>query len=202
MKILTLFFLSSLWLGCTILSCTATPNTFALKIPAIVDQHILALYTCDGENTSPAIFWSGEPKETKSYVLIVHDPDAPHDPSSLDGSFVHWAIYNIPAKLNHLPKGISRDKTLPNGTMQGRNSFHRFGYDGPCPPANETHHYTFTFYALNKVLNVKHGAAVDDLQNAMQGHIIATTQLMGTYASTRHTERAMTLDRPNMLLED
>lgn len=202
MKNLSLFFLSILWLVCTILPCSANSNSFALRIPVIVNQHIPTLYTCDGDNSSPAIFWSGEPKETQSYVLIVRDLDAPHDTSFPDGSFIHWTIYNIPAKLNHLAMGISRDKALPNGTMQGRNSFHRFGYDGPCPPPHGVHHYTFTFYALNTKLNIKPGATIEELQKAMQSHILESTELVGTYETGRQAERVMTLDRPNMLLED
>lgn len=168
-------------LGCIMLACAADLHAFDLKIPAIVEQRIPVFYTCDGENSSPAIFWSGEPKETKSYVLIVSDKDARSEASSFDGRFIHWIIYNIPPKLNHLPKGVSKDKTLPNGTMQGKNSFHRMGYDGPCPPPNQLHHYVFSLFALDTMLKIRPGATTEELQKAMQGHIIGKAEFVGTY---------------------
>ncbi len=139
------------------------------------DRPIPKKFSCDGQNISPALSWSGGPETTQSFVLVCDDPDAP------GGTFVHWVYYNIPAELNNLPEHIANDpKTTPGG-MQGKNSFGKIGYGGPCPPGG-THRYFFTLYALDTKLNVPSGLDKQKLLSAIDGHVIAEAQLMGTYS--------------------
>jgi len=131
-------------------------------------------FTCDGDNVSPELSWSGAPAETKSFALICEDPDAPA------GIWIHWVIYNIPGSEKGLHEGVSADKKLYNGTMQGLNSSGETGYDGPCPPVG-THRYYFKLYALDTILNIEGNVTKDVLLDAMKGHIIAQGQLMAKY---------------------
>ena len=134
-------------------------------------------YSCQGENLSPALAWSGAPQGTQSFALILDDPDAPL------GTFVHWVIYNLPASLSGLPEGASTAKSpaanLPQDTVQGKGSFGRAGYGGPCPPTG-THRYFFHLYALDTPFTTT-GMDKAALLKAMAGHILAQTELMGTY---------------------
>ena len=132
-------------------------------------------YTCDGENISPELFWSGVPTGTKSIVLIMDDPDAPM------GTFVHMVIFNIPANVNFLPKGMPNDdKYFKNESRYGMNDFGRYGYGGPCPPSG-THRYYFRLYALDTMLDLDSGTKRSKLDNYMIGHVLAGSELMGLY---------------------
>ncbi|MEW5768638.1 MAG: YbhB/YbcL family Raf kinase inhibitor-like protein [bacterium] len=131
-------------------------------------------YTCDGEDISPPLQWSDPPQGTQSFALISDDPDAPM------GTWVHWVLYNLPANRRTLPENITSDAELPDGSRHGKNSWRRLGYGGPCPPGG-THRYFFKFYALDTVLNLASGASKDQLLQAMKGHILAQTELMGAY---------------------
>jgi Raf kinase inhibitor-like YbhB/YbcL family protein len=135
-------------------------------------------YTCDGENVSPPLSWKNLPSGTKSIAIINDDPDAPM------GTWVHWVIYNIPANSSGLPENIKPLEKLPDGTMQGRNSWGKIGYGGPCPPSG-THRYFFKIYALDKVLELKPGATKEELLKAMKGHIIGEGQFYGKYSRKR-----------------
>lgn len=128
-------------------------------------------YTCDGEDHSPNLSWSGIPAGTQSLVLIADDPDAP------SGTFVHWVLYDLPADLTGLPEGGAGQGV----GVQGTNSFRKKGYNGPCPPKGNPHRYYFKLYALDKKLNLKEGASKADVEKAMQGHILAQGQTMGRY---------------------
>lgn len=130
-------------------------------------------YTCQGEDISPALSWEAGPDGTKSAALIVDDPDAP------GGTFVHWVVYDLPGNVRELPENLPRDKTLPNGAKQGMNDFGRVGYMGPCPPSG-THRYFFKVYALDAQTNLPPGKSKADLLKAMEGHIRAQGQIMGT----------------------
>ncbi len=132
-------------------------------------------YTCDGEDVSPDIAWSGVPASAKSIAMIADDPDAPR------GTWVHWVIYNIPPETKGLGEGVERDKVLDNGAMQGMNDSRQTGYGGPCPPAG-VHRYFFKVYALDAKLSLGPGATKKDLEDAMKGHILADGQLMGRYS--------------------
>lgn len=131
-------------------------------------------YSCDGENTSPPLMWTDPPQSTMSFALIHDDPDAP------GGTWVHWVLYNIPAAARELGEAIPAQAALDDGSLHGENSFGRLDYGGPCPPGG-THRYFFKLYALDLILDLPSGASKADLLEAMEGHIVAETELMGTF---------------------
>lgn len=150
-------------------------GSLVLKSSAFAHQGAIpSKYTCDGEDISPPLEWSGAPADTKSFALIVDDPDAPI------GTFNHWILFNIPAGVNQLAEGISRQDTLADGSRQGKTSWRKVGYGGPCPPSG-THRYFFTLYALDIMLDLPAGASKEQVLQAMSGHILAKGELMGTY---------------------
>jgi hypothetical protein len=138
------------------------------------EDMIPAKYTCDGQNISPPLSWSGAPEKTKSFALICDDPDAPV------GLWVHWVIFDMPASVNSLPEKTSRQAEIAGTGKNGKNTSGRFGYDGPCPPGG-THRYFFKLYALDTTLNLPPGLKKDELLEAMKGHILSEAQLMGRY---------------------
>jgi len=133
-------------------------------------------FTCEGQDISPALSWTDAPKETKSFVLIVHDPDAPHK-----NGFTHWVLYNIPANASKLPENVPHSTSVPGIGLQGHNDSGKVGYMGPCPPSG-THRYFARLYALRAELDVAPSATYAEVMAAMQGKIIEETELMGTYA--------------------
>lgn len=141
-------------------------------------NNIPAIYTCDGENISPPLSWSGLPSSSKSLALIVDDPDAP-DPAAPQRTWVHWVLYNIPAHSSGLAQAIPA-QDLPSGTLQGSNDWQRSGYGGPCPPIGR-HRYFHTLYALDVELPDLGVPSKAQLLKAMQGHIIAQAELIGLY---------------------
>ena len=140
---------------------------------------IPSLYTCEGRDVSPPLAWTGVPAGTKSLALIVDDPDAP-DPAAPKMTWVHWVLYNIPPDTRGLDAGKSRPSDLPAGTHEGLNDWKRAGYGGPCPPIGR-HRYVHKLYALDTVLPVLQPASKAALEKAMQGHILAQTELVGYY---------------------
>src|SRR6266566_4099283 len=135
-------------------------------------------FTCDGPDVSPALSWNDPPGAAQSFALIADEPDAPV------GTWVHWVLYNLPGTATQLPEQVSKTDALPDlgGALQGRNDFRRPGYGGPCPPPGPAHRYFFKLYALDAAVKLKAGAQKKDVEVAMQGHVLATAQLMGTYA--------------------
>lgn len=142
------------------------------------NQLIPPKYTCDGKNISPPLSWKGAPDGTKTWALILDDPDAPAK------IWVHWVIYNIDSSITQLSEHLPTTDSLSNGALQGINDFGHFGYGGPCPPSG-THHYRFTLYALDTRLNLKAGATKSQLLDAMKGHILAETKLIALYKRNR-----------------
>jgi Raf kinase inhibitor-like YbhB/YbcL family protein len=136
---------------------------------------IPVVHTCDGEDSSPPLSWSGVPDGTKSIALISDDPDAPR------GTWVHWVLFNIPPDVTELPAEMPSDEKLENGAVHGITDFGRPGYGGPCPPGG-THRYFFKVYALDTKLDLGPGAKKKDLLAAMGGHVLAEGQLMGRYS--------------------
>lgn len=134
-------------------------------------QPIPSKYSCDGSNVSPALQWSNVPDGTKSFALVVDDPDAPNT------TFTHWVLFDIPAETRSLAEG---QRAVG---IAGRNDFQQEGYGGPCPPANhDAHRYFFRLYALDvESLGLSQGARKEEALAAMQGHILEQTQLMGRY---------------------
>jgi Raf kinase inhibitor-like YbhB/YbcL family protein len=135
-------------------------------------------YTCQGEDVSVPLAWSGAPAATQSFVLIVDDPDAP-DPKAPRMTWVHWVLYNIPATAMGLKEAI-RSGELPKGTMEGLNDWKRTGYGGPCPPIGR-HRYFHKLYALSTQLPAMESPTKADLEQAMKGHVIEKAELIGTY---------------------
>ncbi|HEY6248428.1 MAG TPA: YbhB/YbcL family Raf kinase inhibitor-like protein [Candidatus Angelobacter sp.] len=132
-------------------------------------------FTCQGDDDSPELTWKNAPKATKSFALIVNDPDAPRA-----GGFTHWVVYNLPATVNHLERAYYRYiKSAPLG-VQGRNDFGELGYRGPCPPSG-THRYYFYLYALDAELNLKPDLTKDELEVTIKGHVLEKAELMGKY---------------------
>ena len=146
------------------------------------DGPIPKRFTCQGADVSPELQWSGAPANTRSFALIVDDPDAP-DPAAPKMVYVHWVLYNLPASLNILGQAIEED-ALPQGTLQGLNDWKRTGYGGPCPPIGR-HRYFFKLYALDTTLPDLKRPTKAQLEQAMAGHVLGQTMLMGTYEKER-----------------
>jgi len=140
------------------------------------DAAIPAKYTCEGSDLSPPLAWSEVPAKTKSFALIVDDPDAP-DPAAPKMTWVHWVLYNLPAEATGLPEAA---KALPRGTLQGLNDWKRTRYGGPCPPVGR-HRYFHKLYALDAVLPDLGQPTKARVEAAMKGHVIAQAELIGTY---------------------
>ncbi|HKT31091.1 MAG TPA: YbhB/YbcL family Raf kinase inhibitor-like protein [Gammaproteobacteria bacterium] len=155
---------------------------FQISSSAYADNGAIpARFTCDGADISPPLAWSGAPAGTKSFAFIMDDPDAP-DPAAPKVTWVHWVLYDIPVDVHGLQEGGSLH--LPAGTREGMNGWKRTGYGGPCPPIGR-HRYFQKLYALDTVLPDLRRPAKDALLAAMRGHVLAETQLIGTYQHPR-----------------
>ena len=156
-----------------------------LKLTSSAFEHQAGIpkrYTCEGEDLSPPLAWAGVPPAARSLALIVDDPDAP-DPAAPKMTWVHWVLYNLPPATTHLDPGVALS-ALPAGTLQGRNDWKRTGYGGPCPPIGR-HRYFHKLYALDTMLpDLKHPTR-DQLLKAMQGHVLAQAELVGTYQKAK-----------------
>jgi Raf kinase inhibitor-like YbhB/YbcL family protein len=162
----------------TTILATATEVTMPIQLTSDAFAHegpIPVQYACTGEDSSPALSWNEPPEGTQSFALIMDDPDAPA------GTWVHWVLFNIPASARGLSEAIPSGETLPDGSMHGENSSGNLGYNGPCPPSG-THHYFFKLYALDETLGLSAGADKGELLQAMEGHILAQDELMGTFS--------------------
>ena len=146
------------------------------------NAEIPARHTCDGDDVSPPLQWSGLPAGTGSLALIVDDPDAP-DPAAPRMTWVHWVLYNLPATADGLPEGVSAAQ-LPAGTREGTNDWKRTGYGGPCPPIGQ-HRYFHKLYALDTELPDLGRPSKAQLLKAIEGHVLAQAELIGTYQRSR-----------------
>jgi len=152
-------------------------GTLKIASPAFAHEGAIpARYTCDGDDVSPPLSWSGAPPGTKSLALIIDDPDAP-DPAAPRIIWVHWALYDIPPTSAGLAEGVT---SLPEGTREGRNDWGRTGYGGPCPPIGR-HRYRHTLHALDVVLPDLGSPTRAELDRALEGHVIDRAVLTGTY---------------------
>ncbi|MFQ5441986.1 MAG: YbhB/YbcL family Raf kinase inhibitor-like protein [Thermodesulfobacteriota bacterium] len=152
---------------------------FGIKSPDFKEgQRIPVKFTCEGEDLSPELVWEGPPEGTKSYTLIVEDPDAPM------GTFIHWVVYDVPPHLQKLERGIGGGGGLEGPVKQGVSSFGNTGYGGPCPPKGHgDHRYFFILRALDvENLGVGAGAEKADVERAMEGHILGEVSIMGKYS--------------------
>ena len=155
---------------------TLTLTSAAFAHLAAITSH----YTCEGKDVSPPLAWSNIPAGTRSLVLIVDDPDAP-DPAAPKMTWVHWLLYNIPPEADGLAEDL---RTLPQGTLEGTNDWHRTGYGGPCPPIGR-HRYFHKLFALDTVLPDLGRPSKIKLEQAMAGHILGAAELLGTYQKHR-----------------
>jgi len=135
-------------------------------------------HTCEGEDVSPDLHWEGVPANARSLALVVDDPDAP-DPANPRTTWVHWVLYNIPPAATGLPEAV-KPEDLPAGTREGTNDWHRTGWGGPCPPVGR-HRYFHKLFALDVVLDDLASPTKQALEVAMQGHVVARGELIGTY---------------------
>lgn len=155
-------------------SSASSPNLILVS-QAFLDGSILPTqHTCKGQNTSPPLNITGVPSNAKSLALIMHDPDA------VSGDFTHWLIWNIPVSTQTIAAN-----GLPIGAVQGQNGSGQNQYTGPCPPAGTgTHRYMFELYALDNTLGLEPGANRDQLQRAINGHIVGQHTLTGLFGTT------------------
>lgn len=150
--------------------------TFTLQSSAFAqDQPIPIRYTCDADNISPDLTWSGMPEGTASFALLVDDPDAPR------GVFTHWVLFDLPATQRQLPEAVPPDEEPETGGVNGQNGRGELGYIGPCPPPGTPHHYHFSLYALDAPLDLPPGSTKQQVLDEMEGHVLAQAQLIGTY---------------------
>ena len=158
----------------------------ALEISSPAFPHngaIPEVHTCDGDDTPPPLAWSGVPQNAKSLALIVDDPDAP-DPKAPTHTYVHWVLYDLPPSATGLPAG----QALPSGAREGVNDWKKRGYGGPCPPIGR-HRYFFKLFALDTMLGDLRGPRKNELEKAMQGHILEQAELVGTYEHAKARAR-------------
>lgn len=161
------------------------PNSSVQKLevtsPAFQDGKTIPMeYACDGDNISPALAWANVPPGVRSYAIIVEDPDIPI-PRFLIPSWVHWIVYNIDPVNTSIPKGYLKNDAAENGSKTGMTSYRNMRYSGPCPPFG-THRYFFKVYALDRMLDLMPQKATrKNILKAMDGHIVAYGELVGTY---------------------
>ena len=149
---------------------------FVLITPAFREgSTIPTQFTCSGANVSPALTWNQPPPRTRTFVLVVDDPDAP------GGTWVHWVVYNLPSSARQLPEHVPAGDVVTGGGRQGVNDFPMDGYGGPCPPPGKPHRYFFRLYALDAALNLQTPVRRKDVDTAMKGHVLAQAELMGTF---------------------
>jgi len=157
-------------------SITEQTMSFTLSSPSFTNGGTIEKkFTCDGADASPQLKWTEPPDGTKSFALLVDDPDAPV------GNWNHWTMWNLPANLRTLPEGVSQAANLPDGSKQGLNDFRKPGYNGPCPPPGKPHRYYFKLFALDAKLELRTGSGKKDAEAAMKGHILAQAEWMGKY---------------------
>lgn len=157
--------------------CEEATMTLTLTSPAFTQGgEIPTRFTCDGEDVSPPLAWTGAPPGTGAFALVVDDPDAPR------GTWVHWVVYDLPGDATGLAEGAAA--ALPEGTREGTNSWNRTGYGGLCPPSG-AHRYVHELFALDAPLGDLDRPTADELERAMRAHVIASTELLGTYARRR-----------------
>jgi Raf kinase inhibitor-like YbhB/YbcL family protein len=154
----------------------SSPSSFRIETSDFKEgETIPKKFTCEGENDSPSLRWTAPPARTRSFALILEDPDAPA------GTWVHWVVYDLPATSRGLPEGVPKQGQVPGGGWQGKNDFGSVGYGGPCPPPGKAHRYFFRLYALDSTVGLKSGASKDQVLAATQRHILGEAQLMGRF---------------------
>ena len=152
---------------------------FTLTSSSFQNEHsIPSKYTCEGADESPPLAWTGAPAGTKSFALVVDDPDAP-DPKAPKMTWVHWVMVDIPASASEIAEDAD-EGDLPEGAREGKNDWKKIGWGGPCPPIGR-HRYFFKLYALDTTLPMLAAPTKAELEKAMKGHVLGEAVLMGTY---------------------
>ena len=150
------------------------------RFPFDPGEAIPVEYTCEADDVSPPLAWSGAPEGTETFVLIVDDPDAPGQ------TFVHWVCFNLSGDATRLVRDVDVADAFAGASVtpqEGSNDFNNIGYGGPCPPpGDDPHRYVFRLYALDTVLDLGAGASKQQVTDAMDGHVLAEADLMGTFA--------------------
>jgi hypothetical protein len=160
------------------LNASQGAHTMAFAISSTSFQNggdIPKKFTCDSADVSPELSWIEPPAGTQSFALIADDPDAPA------GTWTHWVLFDLQPATKNLPEGVSKIDELPDGARQGRNDFHKIGYNGPCPPPGKPHRYFFKLYALDRKLDLKPATSKQEVEEAMQGHILGKAEWTGKY---------------------
>ena len=153
-----------------------TPAPLGISSTSFSDGHAIPRrLTCDGAGLSPEIAWPLQAAGTRSFAIVMDDPDTPF-------GFVHWLVYDIPAGTRDIAEGASSQAKLPHGTAEGMNSLDNTGYFGPCPPAGKPHHYVLRLYALDADLGLPPGMTKKQLAAAVKGHVLAEGQMTGLYS--------------------
>lgn len=179
-QLLAIMLLASTWEGFAANNQAGT--TMKLESSSFTANSLMpAKLTCEGEDASPHLHWSGIPNGAKSLVLTIVDPDAP-DPKAPRMTWVHWILYNLPPATGELPEGL---QMAPKGSENGRNDWGTEGYRGPCPPVGN-HRYIHQLYALDTLLPNLASPKLKDLEQAMQGHILAKAELTGLYEKQKN----------------
>ena len=158
--------------------CLISLGAYALEITSDVFSnkgYIPDRYTCDAQDFSPSLSWSGIPSDAKSLILICEDSDAPFK------IWIHWVLSNIPIDITELRENITKEELSSLGMIEGQNDFGKVGYKGPCPPPGNAHKYFFKLYALDTTLDLEEGATKKEIVEAMQGHILAEAKTVGLY---------------------
>ncbi|MDD5195517.1 MAG: YbhB/YbcL family Raf kinase inhibitor-like protein [Candidatus Omnitrophica bacterium] len=158
-------------------------SAFALKLETSSfenDKNMPEKYTCLGNDLSPNLSWSEAPEGVQSFVLFCEDPDATF------GTWVHWALYNIPKTSSSVKEGLPKVSDLQESMAQGMNDFGKVGYNGPCPPPGKPHRYVFTLYALDTTISVvTRSVTRTDITQAMRGHVLAEARITGKFETTK-----------------
>lgn len=150
--------------------------SIVISSPAFTEGSVIPKRNAgDGDNLSPALSWSGYPSGTKSFAILVEDPDAPA------GTFTHWILFNISTGVNRLPEGLPEKPDLPGIGRHGMNDARKTGYLGPYPPPGKPHRYFYKIFAVDKELELPSDCSATQVQKAMRDHILDTGSLMGTY---------------------
>jgi Raf kinase inhibitor-like YbhB/YbcL family protein len=168
--------LALIFLATGVLAAEDLPGKLELKTTAFpAGGTIPTQFTCSGKDISPGLSWNQPPPRTQSFVLIVDDPDAPA------GTWVHWVVYNLPAAVRRLPERVPHGDAVTGGGKQGVNDFPQNGYGGPCPPPGKPHRYFFRLYALDTILALRAPVHRQDVDSAMNGHVLAQGELIGAF---------------------
>ncbi|WNG54044.1 YbhB/YbcL family Raf kinase inhibitor-like protein [Archangium gephyra] len=163
------------------------PIPFQLTSPRFQNGATIPIaYTCEGDDLPPPLHWEGEPPGTRSFALVMQDPDAP-DPANPKTTWTHWVLYNLPPNIHDIPESMLRE-SLPEGAREALNDWKRMGYGGPCPPIGR-HRYFYRVYALDTVLPDMGHVTWKQLERALEGHVLAQTELIGTYEKFNHSHQ-------------